>query len=291
MRAAAETVPQPASTETSAKALVVIRGGGSKPPLFCVHAEAGHLRLYDNLARHLAHDRPLYGLRGVVSDDPPYAPYRQFEQMARRYAREIRELQPIGPYFVLGECDGGELAYEIAQQLRMLGQDLALLALVDSFGPGGPRLRRFAPKALYRLVDSMRMVGFHLRTVARLNPSSTRRYLTTRLSRVLARITMRWLALRGERSAEFSTQEAFRAAHRCYQASPYAGRVVLFRGAQLPWGIEPAHHLGWGDVASDLETAELPAYFGTTMLEPAVRELAQKLEHAMDVSTVERASE
>ena len=147
-----------------AKALVEIRAAGSKPPIFCLHAQTGHLRLYRNLVQHLDEDRPLYGLQGVLSDESMSQAQCRFEDMARHYIREVREFQPTGPYLLLGECDGAELAYEVAQQLRALGEDVSMLALVDSFGPAGPQRRWFAPKPAYRLVDTVRMVGFHLRT-------------------------------------------------------------------------------------------------------------------------------
>ena len=185
-----------------AKALVEIRAAGSKPPIFCLHAQTGHLRLYRNLVQHLDEDRPLYGLQGVLSDESMSQAQCRFEDMARHYIREVREFQPTGPYLLLGECDGAELAYEVAQQLRALGEDVSMLALVDSFGPGGPQRRWFAPKPAYRLVDMVRMVGFHLRTVVRLGGRAGWDYVTVRLARVLHRIETAVSGRRGMPSTE-----------------------------------------------------------------------------------------
>ncbi len=267
-----------------AKSLVVIRAGGSKPPVFCVHAQAGHLRLYYNLAQHLGEDRPLYGLQGVLSDESPGQAHCRFEDMARHYVREVREFQPRGPYLLLGECDGAELAYEMAQQLRALGEDVSMLAFVDSFGPGGPRRRWFAPKTAYRLVDTVRMVDFHLRTLSRLGGRAGWEYVTVRLARLLDRIATTIFGRRNPRSTELLRRQGFREALDAYLPVPYAGRVVLFRGARPPWGIEPTRNLGWGSLVGDLEVVELPCYFGTGLLEPTVGLLAQELDRAMNAA-------
>ncbi|MGO9901865.1 MAG: thioesterase domain-containing protein [Solirubrobacteraceae bacterium] len=266
------------------ESLVAIRAGGSKPPVFCLHAQAGHLRLYHNLAQHVDQDRPLFGLRGVLSDESPSQPYCRFEDMARRYVREVREFQPKGPYLLLGECDGAELAYEMAQQLRGLGENVSMLALVESFGPGGPRRRWFAPKMAYRLIDTMRMVGFHLRTLSRLDGRAGWDYVTVRLARLLDRIATAIFGSRGMQSTEPFRRRGFREALDAYLPAPYPGRVVLFRATKLPWGIESTRHLGWGSLVADLKVVELPCYFGTGLLEPTVGLLAQELDRALDGS-------
>src|SRR5437773_3104337 len=51
----------------------------------------------------------------------------------------MTRLQPEGPYYVCGASFGGLLAYETAQQLKARGQEVALLALFDTYGPGYPR--------------------------------------------------------------------------------------------------------------------------------------------------------
>jgi thioesterase domain-containing protein len=267
------------------KALVQIRAGGTTPPLYCVHAQAGHLRLFANLAPHLDPDRPVYGLRAVARDDAALSPYRRFEDMAERYASEIRAHQPSGAYYILAECNGGMLALELAQQLCATGAQVPLLALVDSFGPGEPRLRRLVPRRAYRYLHAVRMLEFHLLTVWRLDVSAKKAYVCERLARLLLRQRNRAAARRGATSPELIRQRGFGEALAVYQPERYPGRVVLFRGARLHWGLVRTNDLGWAAVAPDLEVVELPAYFGTTMLEPAVRLLAERMVDALDAST------
>ncbi|MGW1818011.1 thioesterase domain-containing protein [Streptomyces sp. NPDC002125] len=56
--------------------------------------------------------------------------------MAARYAEIIREIQPSGPYHLLGWSFGGCLAHEVAVCLREGGGEVALLADLDSYPRG-----------------------------------------------------------------------------------------------------------------------------------------------------------
>ena len=60
--------------------------------------------------------------------------------MAADYLREIRRVQPHGPYHIAGECVGGICAHEMACQLREMGEDVALLMLFDTSVPDAAEL-------------------------------------------------------------------------------------------------------------------------------------------------------
>jgi thioesterase domain-containing protein len=278
-------LPLAPGSDTKLSALVCLRAGGSKPPLYCVHAQSGHLRLYDNLAARLPPDRPVYGLRAVPQQEDPQSTGPRLEDLARQYAHEIVAFQPEGPYVIVGECDGGELAFELARQLGATGREVSLLALIDSFGPGGPRVRPSVPHVAYRAADGLRMLSFHARTVARLPPVARLEYLRTRLIRATAKLATKLLGRHGPQSGEALRQQAYRQALDGYEALSYPGRVLLLRGARLPWGVEASLDLGWADVAPVLETDLLPAYFGTNMLEPHVAAVARRLDQAVDAAT------
>ncbi|MEO7020169.1 MAG: amino acid adenylation domain-containing protein [Ktedonobacteraceae bacterium] len=119
--------------------LVRIQPGGTKRPLFCVHAGAGNVLCYRQLAQHLGSDQPLYGLQalGLYGECEPLT---SVEEMARHYSAAIRTVQPQGPYNLLGWCFGGMIAFEIALQLIRQGQEVALLALLDTFTPDSHNL-------------------------------------------------------------------------------------------------------------------------------------------------------
>ena len=75
---------------------------------------------YYDLARHLGTDQPFYGLQSQGLDGKNHRT-RNSKQMATHYIKEMRELQPEGPYFIGGRSLGGMVAFEMARQLREAG--------------------------------------------------------------------------------------------------------------------------------------------------------------------------
>ncbi|HWH09372.1 MAG TPA: amino acid adenylation domain-containing protein, partial [Candidatus Thermoplasmatota archaeon] len=114
--------------------LVPIQRAGAKPPLFYVHPGGGTVGCYVRLALDLGADRPFYALQAQGADDER-EPHLTLEDMARAYVDAIRTVQPRGPYRLGGWSLGGMIAYEMARRLEALGEEVALLALVE---PGLP---------------------------------------------------------------------------------------------------------------------------------------------------------
>ncbi|MDN7736819.1 MULTISPECIES: non-ribosomal peptide synthetase [Burkholderia] len=111
--------------------LLPIQTLGSKPPLFCIHPAGGFSWPYAGLAHHLP-DRPLYGLqaRALAEADEQV---ESIEEMALDYVRQIRGVQPSGPYHLLGWSLGCHIAHAIATQLQLAGESVALLAMLDGY--------------------------------------------------------------------------------------------------------------------------------------------------------------
>lgn len=111
--------------------LVPLQPDGSKLPFFFVHGWGGEVHVFESLARCLAPDQPVFGLRAI---DPFGAKKRpvSVEEMAAQYVREIRSHQPEGPYYIGGSSLGGWIAYEIAQQLTRQSQAVRMLGIIDT---------------------------------------------------------------------------------------------------------------------------------------------------------------
>src|SRR5207237_131654 len=63
------------------------------------------------------------------------SPHTRIEEFAAQYVEDIRAVQPQGPYYLSGYCFGGVVAFEMAQQLRLQGHEVALLALFNAAHP------------------------------------------------------------------------------------------------------------------------------------------------------------
>jgi amino acid adenylation domain-containing protein len=97
---------------------------GSKPPFFCIHGAAAEA------ANLIGLEQPFYGAmpHGHLRDLIPAT----IEEMASDYVREIRAIQPEGPYYIGGYSFGGLLAFEMSHQIKSQGQKVALLVLIDA---------------------------------------------------------------------------------------------------------------------------------------------------------------
>jgi acyl carrier protein len=115
--------------------MVMIQGGGKRTPFFCVHAAGGNVLEYRDLARLLGPDQPFYGLQAKGLDGKE-EPHTTIKEMADHYLKEMREVQPEGPYLIGGRSSGGTIAFEMACRLAAEGQEVALLALLDTYPAG-----------------------------------------------------------------------------------------------------------------------------------------------------------
>ncbi|HUJ98348.1 MAG TPA: alpha/beta fold hydrolase, partial [Stellaceae bacterium] len=111
--------------------LLPLQQSGEGPALFCIHPAGGAAFCYLPLAAALGREQQVYGLQ-AKGLEPGEKPARSVAEMARDYIGEIRTVQPNGPYHLLGWSFGGLIAFEIATQLQAAGEQVALLALLDT---------------------------------------------------------------------------------------------------------------------------------------------------------------
>lgn len=107
--------------------MVAVQAAGTKRPLFMIHSYL----LYQGLSSALGDDQPFYGLRELEQDGD-----LTIEERVRNYVREIRRIQPSGPYAVAGWCAAGPLTVEVARQLSDAGEAMQSVILFDSWLPG-----------------------------------------------------------------------------------------------------------------------------------------------------------
>jgi thioesterase domain-containing protein len=269
------------------QSLVPIRPAGSHPPLFLMHSHGGNVLEYHPLANLLGNDQPVFALqaRGL---DGKVIRGQSIEQIAAVYLQEIRMLQPQGPYFLGGFCFGGVVAYEAAQQLLASGEEVALVAMIQTTNPEvikssaqDPSLRNWWNRIAKR-VDLERSNLAH-RGVG---------YIQQRFRRALevahARALVKYDSLTGNggprpmRTSVPYVLEALGIEHDrafdSYQPRPYHGKTVLFRASkQLP-ELAENKTLGWDAILRDnLTVFEVPGHQQNLLAQPNVAILAEKL--------------
>ncbi|WP_344325023.1 thioesterase domain-containing protein, partial [Kitasatospora putterlickiae] len=114
---------------------------GRRNPLFAVHPAGGLSWCYTGLIRNLPVDVPIYGLQaqgvGAATSGEPLP--ATMEELAAHYVDRLREVQPEGPYRLLGWSTGGIIAHAMAARLQELGCTVELLAVLDAYPAEGFR--------------------------------------------------------------------------------------------------------------------------------------------------------
>ena len=211
---------------------------GSRFPIFWVHAE---LR-FRSLARNLGFDQPILGLQLGEGNR-----LTTVAAMAAYHIETIRERQPRGPYHIVGFCAAGLVAYEVARQLLVSGEEVALLALIDTYGPVRKSRRHNWKEHLMRFVRADRTRWNLVAERAR----ALRRMSERKLWHLLYRHGLPFEGWIRERVRHAAPEEFLPAlvASLDYAPPVYPGRLTLFRG---PVGkLDPGQNAeyGWAGMA------------------------------------------
>ena len=133
---------------------VQLKAGSEKPPILIAPGLGGRPLVFQ-FAKHIRTAHPIYSIqaRGV---DGMEEPFERIEDMAEFYLSALDQLQPHGPYILVGYSFGGLLALEMAQRLSQQGKEVALLTLMGTYPhpryfPSGQRLRLIAKRTKYRV--------------------------------------------------------------------------------------------------------------------------------------------
>ena len=213
--------------------------------------------------------------------------------MAAAYLEEVRRVQAHGPYLLGGFSGGGITAFEMAQRLVSEGEEVRLLAMLDSLLPQSPEILRRSDK-----------VRIHWQRLCRGRSKYIAEWIRNKI---------RWKRQQRKKQADGQSQgedpalfrsaaieDAFRAALPQYQMRHYPGTLILFRPK-----LDEAHVLGggrivnvhrefvhpdngWGRYADRVEVFEVPGDHDSMVLEPNVRVLARRLAETIHGSESEK---
>jgi thioesterase domain-containing protein len=279
---------QEADVVTSEVSLVPIQQKGSKPPLFCVYG----IFVYYDLARHLGDEQPVYGIyiqdevdliqSSPSSKQPPKL--LSVVDLAARYLKEIRKQQPVGPYFLAGLSFGGLVAFEIAQQLRAQGEQVALLALFDTSEPGESPELTLKQRLSLHLQNCTRQGQPYIVEKIQRRIHWFKRHTMTMLEKANLALEQE-VNLRDffEDKVRFFTQ-----ASQTYQPESYPGKITLFQAqSENQFRASFGSASGWQQLAAGgLEVYEIPGDHLGILKEPHVEILAEKLRMSIDDALV-----
>ena len=251
--------------------------GGPGAPFFMVSGMFGNVLNLRHLAQSLGADRPFYGLqaRGLLGGEDPHL---TVETAAADMIAEIKSIQPDGPYHLGGFSGGGITAYEMAQQLRRTGDEVASLIMLDTPLPVRPALTR-RDKALIKHQEIRRKgIGY-------LVEWAQNRLRWEREKRAHA-------ATATESEHQFHDRDieaAFRQAVAAYELQPWDGPLTLIRPPlDRHWQVSGGRWVSaareyvyadndWTGWARCIEVIEVPGDHDSMVLSPNVRTLVRRM--------------
>jgi thioesterase domain-containing protein/non-ribosomal peptide synthetase component F len=270
------------SDETHRSSLIPLRTSGSKPPLYCVHGGGGHVLGYQDLAEALPEDQPVYGLSAPELDGAQRS--MTVEELAATYNREIRRVQPNGPYRLCGYSFGGFVAFEMAAQLLTEGEEVPVLVMLDTGNSGYyrhlppadwlqfwttrivDRIKRYYHRLADRRVDvAIASVFFFVRKNVRLRLWT----IAQQVFRIANRPMPRQMR---------DNVTMFKTVAKAYEPKPIPVQMILFRVE----GRDPEYThntaLGWELAARQgVAVHHVPGDHLSFMRQPHVREVADQL--------------
>ena len=254
-------------------------------PFFLVAGMFGNVLNLRHLANQIGTDRPFYGLqaRGLYGGAKPH---ESFEEMATEYLREVRVLQPHGPYLLGGFSGGGITALEMALQLRAAGEEVELLAMLDTPAP-----------AIDERLSAVDRVTIQLQTLRRDKFHYPSRWWRRRRDWQRSQSAHHDAVTNDEgalHNAEIE-QAFYRALHR-YEVHHYQGEIKLYRPPEevayrLPGGrrIDADRNFlhddnGWRKYCDRVEVVNVSGDHDSMVLEPHVRVLAPHMRAAIEAA-------
>jgi len=235
---------------------------------------------YIDLSQQLGPDQPFYGLQapGLEGEEQPYT---RIEELATHYLDAIRAVQPEGPYHLGGWSVGGTIAFEMAHQLLRQGQEVELLALIDSYPPIDDADQSDDALVTAFALDLKRLFNLPF-SDEELQARPPEKQLACLLEQAKSAN-----ALPPEIELEQFQRllDVFKANTRAvlnYRPQVYPRPVTLFRASEQLEGLMDTA-VEWGKlVAGGLEGYMMPGSHYTMIRQPHVRVLARKLSESLD---------
>jgi acetoacetyl-CoA synthetase len=236
---------------------MLLKSGSLEPPVFIAPGLGSDVTELLPLVEHIRSARSVYGLqaRGIDGVDEPF---ERIEDMAQFHLREIKQVQPHGPYSLIGYSLGGLVMLEIAQRLTENGDKVVLLAMLESY----PHSRFLSFRQRLQLLT--RLVKHHLSSAIQSPMRETFSYILHVLARQL-HISREGQGSRQDREASGVTfspaiarvrTSAYRALKR-YRPRFYKGRIRFVRAGSSTEFPEDAVAV-WANLADEFEVETVP---------------------------------
>lgn len=267
---------KPAAPEPVRPSMIVpLQPAGTGAPVYWLPGSFGTSVLqFKEVSMLLGTDHPIYGFEAKMP-----APGEQMESIADRavrFVRELRTFQPKGPYFFLGFCGGGFIAYEMAQILSREGERVAFLGMIDCLDPRHPS--SWLGRLRYRLAE----IRFRANRLSRRGPLGVARWPLEKIGLLKdpyeEKLTGHSLEL--EEIDAAARQNVFG-----YHPVPYKGTSFIVLGEGSHFKVSPSldPRMVWQSLClGGTEAATVPGEHTEMLKQPNVALLANVLKNGIE---------
>jgi acetoacetyl-CoA synthetase len=270
-------------TRAADSTLVQMRAGSGRP-LFMVHSITGSVMECLTLAGMLQSERPVYGLQALGLDGDE-APLHSVEKMAKGYVQRMRDVQPNGPYALVGYSFGGLIAFEIAQQLVAAGEKIEMLCLLDTY------VHEHCLPFSQWTRHQAGVIADRLRELRSLDGNARLDYMYGKANAIADRVRMR-MGHQAHKAAPdaqglppvlLRVRESMRVAMTTYKPRRYLGGPIVYVRATIPDPQRPDPLPVWQRVAKHgLRIMTVDGKHNDLVVEPHLATVAQTLTHALE---------
>ncbi|MGZ5056356.1 MAG: thioesterase domain-containing protein, partial [Methylobacter sp.] len=205
------------------------------------------------------------------------------EEMAAFYLKAIKERFPSGPYRLAGWSFGGLIAFELAQQFKAQGDEVALLALFDtqlSDRLTGDQVAEEDNAEILVNVMSEMIPDLSLQALRKLDDEEAQ------LHYVMDRALEVGFFPPGTDFMVFKRLWDVLITNRriiqTYMPKPYEGKVSFFQAAELGKGLHVTTSEAWQPfIGQQLDLHIIPGNHYNMVSSPQVEVLAEKLNYCM----------
>lgn len=244
------------------------------PALFCIHPAGGLAWCYGLLARRLAGDRPVIGIQSPALSNE-HSRFENLRTLAAHYADLLQQLQPEGPYHLLGWSTGGILVQEIACQLKARQSRVGVACLLDAYPADAWRDR--APAETHDVWRAiLHIAGQDPDALAAQGPLTRERVIGFLRANKHPLGELTDTQLHGIFEAVSNSNQLVKAHHH----QRYDGELLYFRAA-LDHAGESLHPWMWQPWAAHLTVHDVPSLHAHMPGEVALHTWLPKLEAAL----------
>jgi thioesterase domain-containing protein/acyl carrier protein len=265
------------------ESLVPIKPKGSKMPLYIVHGFGMNVLLFNNVAKNMDAEQPVYALqaKGLNASDETLD---KMEEIAAYYVSEILEQNPTGPYAIAGYSFGGIIAFEMAKQLKASGKEVVMLGMFDTYADNSDFFDPWLIKFSKKFIRQFPKMFFVTESLFK-RPFKTIAYQSDYMKRVLHE---RFGLFKSYKSEDFGVTdgkviEKYEYAYRHYKMTPYDGMVDVYKVRTRLYFLDDLEYLGWKPYAKQgVQVHEISGDHKTFLFPPHARDFALVLQRVLD---------